>query len=181
MEHGEDWISFKHELNSDIGYSYLYTKIIRLKSNGFTIDHSLQNTGAKVIETDQFNHNFLMIDGKHSGPDFTISFPYPISTEDDPQGFLEVKDSAIHFIKELVNDDAVFVLLNGYSDQVSDHQVTVENTETGAGVTYTVDKPLYRMAFWACRTTLSPENSIWISVEPGKEDQWRSEYTIFVN
>jgi hypothetical protein len=181
IEHGEDWISFMQELNSDIGYGYIYEKTIRLKNDGFTIDHKLLNTGAKVIETDQFNHNFLMIDGEHSGPDFSISFPYPISTDDDPKGFLEISDSRIGFIKELVNDDAVFVELNGYSQEISDHKVTVENLKTGAGVTYTVDKPLYRMAFWACKTTLSPENSVWISVEPGAEENWRSEYTLFVH
>jgi hypothetical protein len=181
IEHGKDWISFKQELNSDIGYSYVYQKTIRLKKNGFILDHKLQNTGEQIIETDQFNHNFLMIDGEHSGPDFRISFPYPISTEDDPKGFLEISDNRIGFLKELVDDDAVFVELKGYSEEISDHMVTVENLKTGAGVTYTVDKPLYRMAFWACKTTLSPENSVWISVEPGGEESWRSEYTLFVH
>ena len=181
IEHGEDWISFLQELNSDIGYSYIYQKTIRLKSDGFTMEHKLQNTGEKAIETDQFNHNFLMIDGEPSGPSFRISFPYPIATGDDPKGFLEIKDNSIGFLKELVNDDAVFVELNGYSQEISDHQVTVENLKTGAGVTYTVDKPLYRMAFWACKTTLSPENSVWIAVEPGMSEQWVSEYTLFVN
>lgn len=181
IEHGEDWITFTQELHSDIGYSYVYQKSVRLKNNGFILDHKLKNTGKKPIETDQFNHNFLMIDGEHSGPSFTISFPYPVSTEDDLLGFLKIENNEIHFIKELVDDDAVFVLLKGYSEEVSDHSVTVENTRTGAGVTYAVDKPLYRMAFWACKTTLSPENSIWISVEPGEEENWRSVYTLFVN
>ena len=131
------------------------------------------------IEVPRFN--FLMIDGVPSGPAFSISFPYPIATGDDPKGFLEIKDNSIGFLKELVNDDAVFVELNGYSQEISDHQVTVENLKTGAGVTYTVDKPLYRMAFWACKTTLSPENSVWIAVEPGMSEQWVSEYTLFVN
>jgi len=181
VEHGEDWISFMQVLNSDIGYSYIYRKTITLKEDGFIMDHKLQNTGEKPIETDQFNHNFLMIDGEHSGPAFTISFPYPISTEDDPMGFLDIEGNEIHFLKELVKDDAVFVLLTGYSESVSDHRVTVKNTHTGAGVTYTVDKPLFRMAFWSCATTLSPENSIWISVDPGEEENWRSEYTLFID
>lgn len=181
IEQGDEWISFTHEIDSDIGYGYIYNKTIRLKNDGFTIEHKLQNTGVKAIETDQFNHNFFMIDGEQSGTPFHISFPYPITTNDDLKGFLEIEDNEINFIKDLVDDNNVFLELNGYSGEVADHQVTVVNRKSGAGVTFTVDKPLYRMVFWACKTTLSPENFIWISVEPGDDEEWISEYTLFVN
>ena len=180
VDHGADWISFRHELNTDIGYSYIYQKLIKLKNNGFTIEHKLLNTGEKVIETDQFNHNFFMIDGEPSGTAFSISFPYPISTEDDPEGFAELKGNELNFLKDLEGDDSFFLLLHGYGEEVSDHQVRVQNHKSGAGVTFSIDKPLYRMAFWACRTTLSPENFIWLSAEPGEEEAWTSEYTLFV-
>ena len=177
--HGKDWITFTHEINSDFGYGYIYQKIIKLKRNGFFIEHKLQNTGEKAIETDQFNHNFFMIDAEKSGPAFNISFPYAISTEDDLKGYLEIKDKDLYFIKEL-EDNSVFLELSGFSSEVVDHQVTVFNRKSGAGVTFTVDKPLSRMVFWACQTTLSPENSIWISVEPGEEENWTSDYTLSV-
>ena len=77
IEHGEDWLRFTHEIKSEIGYGYIYEKKIKLKSNGFVIGHKLQNTGEKAIETDQFNHNFFVIDNTQSGPDFKISFPLP--------------------------------------------------------------------------------------------------------
>jgi len=180
VEHGADWISFRHELSSDIGYSYIYEKLIKLKSDGFILQHKLQNTGEKVIETDQFNHNFFMIDGEPSGSAFSISLPYPISTEDDPQGFVEIRENEIHFIRDLEVDDSFFLSLFGYGEEVADHQVTVQNHNSGAGVTYSIDKPLHRMAFWACHTTLCPENFIWLRVEPGNQEEWTSEYTLFV-
>jgi hypothetical protein len=180
MDQGADWIYFRHELNTDIGYSYIYEKRIQLKNNGFTMEHRLRNTGEKTIETDQFNHNFFMIDGEPSGRAFSISFPYPISTEDDPKSFAELKDSTLNFIKDLEDEDSFFILLNGYSENIEDHQVTVQNHKTGAGVTFSVDKPLHRMAFWACRTTLSPENFIWLEVEPGASEKWTSEYKLFI-
>lgn len=180
VDHGADWISFIHELNTDIGYSYIYQKLIKLKDNGFTIEHKLRNSGEKAIETDQFNHNFFMIDGEPSGKAFSISFPYPITTEDDPEGFVELNGNEINFLKDLEGDDAFFLLLHGYSEDVSDHQVTVKNHKSGAGVTFSIDKPLHRMAFWSCRTTLSPENFIWLAVAPGEEEVWTSEYTLFV-
>lgn len=180
LDHGTDWISFRHKLNTDIGYSYIYEKLIKLKKDGFTMEHKLLNTGEKTIETDQFNHNFFMIDGEPSGRAFSISFPYPISTEDDPKGFAELKDNTLNFIKDLEGKDSFFILLQGYSERLEDHQVTVQNNKSGAGVTFSVDKALHRMAFWACRTTLSPENFIWLEVEPGASENWTSEYTLFV-
>lgn len=180
IDQGEDWITFVHEINSDFGYGYIYEKTIRLKSNGFSIGHTLQNTGEKPIETDQFNHNFFMIDAEKSGPAFKISFPYAISTQSDLKGYLEISDKDLSFIKALDNDH-VFLELSGYSSDVRDHKVTVVNRTSGAGVTFTVDKPLHRMVFWACETTLSPENFIWISVAPGEEENWTSDYTLFVN
>jgi hypothetical protein len=181
IDHGADWVSFNHELNSDIGYSYLYEKMIKLKNDGFTIEHKLQNTGTKIIETDQFNHNFFIIDGEHSGTAFNVRFPFPLATENDPSGFVELEGNEIRFMKDLAEDESFYLLLHGYGEDVSDHVVTVQNRKTGAGVTFGIDKPLYRMAFWACHTTLCPENFIWISVEPGAADEWKSEYTLFVN
>jgi hypothetical protein len=181
VNQGKDWITFTHEINSDFGYRYVYTKTLRLQNNGFSIEHTLRNTGEKTIETDQFNHNFFMIDGERSGPAFRISFPYAISTDDDLKGFLDIEDKDLYFVKELSDDNSVFVELSGYGEEATDHQVTVVNQNSGAGVRFTVDKPLSRMAFWACETTLCPENFIRIAVEPGQEENWTSDYTLFVN
>jgi hypothetical protein len=180
IDQGADWITFVHEITSDFGYGYVYEKTLRLKSDGFLIEHTLQNRGEKVIETDQFNHNFFMIDAEKSGPAFKISFPFAVSTEDDLKGYMEIKDNELYFIEELLDVNTVFLRLSGYSTGIADHKVTVVNQKTGAGVTYTVDQPLHRLVFWACETTLSPENSIWISVPPGESHCWTSDYSLFV-
>jgi hypothetical protein len=179
IEKGEEWIAFTHEIKTDFGYGYIYSKRIELKGNGFVIRHELQNTGEKVIETDQFNHNFFMIDGERSGTAFKITFPFNISTEDDPLGLLKLEGNELTFLEDL-DGNSVFVELDGYTEKVSQHRVTVENQKTRAGVIFEVDKPLARMVFWACETTLSPENSVWISLDPGAKDSWNSEYTLYV-
>ena len=120
-----------------------------------------------------------MIDGEKSGTSFEIIFPYAISTDDDLKDYLEIEDKKLNFINDVV-DSSVFLELSGYGKDAADHKVTILNRKSGAGVTYTIDKPLARMVFWACETTLSPENSIWISLEPGQKESWNSEYTLFV-
>ena len=180
VDSGKDWITFIHKIETDFGYGYIYKKTIKLKENGFLIKHQLQNTGEKTIETDQFNHNFFMIDGDRSGTAFQLSFPFAISSEDDMKGYLKIDNKDLNFIKDIEDGNHVFLVLQGYGSNVAEHHVTVKNRKTGAGVTFAVDKPLHRMVFWACATTLSPENFIWISVEPGEEECWTSEYSLFV-
>jgi hypothetical protein len=177
LEQGKDWISFTHTISSELGYGYAYTKTIRLKEDGFMILHRLKNTGEKPIETDQFNHNFFMMDGERSGTAFEVNFPFEATTESDLKGLVELEGNSLRFIKDL-QDTSVFMDLKGFGESMDDHRVRVTNHRSGAGVEFTVNKPLYRMVFWACETTLCPENFIWISIPPGQEEEWISDYTL---
>lgn len=180
IDSGKDWIEFIHEVNSEIGWGYIYTKKIELKKNepGFTITHILRNTGTKRIDTDQFNHNFFVMDGQLTGPDFTISFPFNVKTENDLKDLMKIENNELLFTRELT-EGSIWLLLEGYGSDLKDHDVIVKNKKTGAGVQFKVDKPISRLAFWATTTTLCPENFISISVAPGSEEKWVSDYTLF--
>jgi hypothetical protein len=176
---GDDWIEFTHEINSDIGYSYVYTKRIDLKKDkpGFTITHILKNTGIRKIETDQFNHNFFVMDGQTTGPDFTVTFPFKVSTPDDLKDLIEIKNNKLLFRREF-NQESIWLLIEGYKSDPKYHNVIIRNSKTGAGIKFSVNKPLHRLAFWATTTTLCPENFIFISLDPGKEEKWISDYSL---
>jgi hypothetical protein len=180
IEKGTDWIEFRHILNSETGWGYVYTKRIDLKKNepGFTISHILKNTGSKVIETDQFNHNFFVIDGRVTGPDFVTTFPFAVRTESDLKDLIKIKDHELFFTREL-KEESIWLLIEGYGSEVKDHDIIVRNKKTGAGVQFKVDKPIHSMAFWATTTTLCPENFIFLSIKPGEEEKWISDYTLF--
>ena len=181
FDKGKDWIEFRHEVESEMGWGYLYIKRIDLKKNepGFTITHILKNTGSKPIETDQFNHNFFVMDGQLTGPDFIVSFPFTVKTENDLSDLMKIENNELLFTRELT-EGSIWLLLEGYGKEVKDHNVTVKNIKTGAGVQLKVDKPISRLAFWATTTTLCPENFISISVAPGGEEKWISDYTLFI-
>ncbi|MDX2432218.1 MAG: hypothetical protein QNK35_14875 [Bacteroides sp.] len=179
IDQGEDWIRFTHTISSDFGYAYIYTKTVRLKKDGFEIEHILKNTGEKTIKTDQYSHNFFMIDHEKCGPDFEISYPYPVSTDDDLKGLMEVKDNTLHFTQVLERGN-VFMGLKGYGKKAKDNKFTIKNTGSGAGVTVSVDKPLIKLEFWTNGRVICPENTILIHVEPGEEQVWTSDYTLFV-
>jgi hypothetical protein len=79
----KDRIEFTHRLNSEQGYAYIYRKTVRLVKGKpqLLIEHSLKNIGTKTIETNQYNHNFFVIDHEKVGPDVVVKFlfsPNPV-------------------------------------------------------------------------------------------------------
>ena len=179
---GPDWIEFKQTLNSSFGYAYVYTKRIELKKNepGFRLIHTLKNTGEKLIETDQFNHNFFTIDRQPVGLNFTVQFPFTCRTESDLKGLAQIDQNTVRFLEPL-DKKTVSMKLEGYDSSATDNQVEVINKSTGAGVRVRGDQPLHKIIFWARDTAVCPELYIWISVPPGKEKSWTSDYTLFLN
>jgi hypothetical protein len=180
-DQGTDWIEFTHEINSDIGYKYVYMKRIELKKDkpGFIIKHTLKNTGSKTIETDQFNHNFFVIDNQLTGPDFVTTFSFAVRTESDLKDLIKIENHELFFTRD-VRNESIWLLLEGYGTEVKYHEISVRNVKTGAGIHFAVDKPIHRLAFWATTTTLCPENFIYVSIDPGEEEEWISDYTLFI-
>ncbi|MFC1761521.1 hypothetical protein ACFL6U_05560 [Planctomycetota bacterium] len=179
VDHGSDWITFTQSIDSDFGYGYVYTKTLKLKDNGFLMKHTLKNTGEKTISTDQYNHNFFMIDNERCGPAFEISYPYSVSTKDDLNGLMEVKGNTLRFTKEMERG-SVFMGLEGFSNKIEDNQFTIQNRTSGAGVTVTVDKPVTKLEFWSNGRVICPENTIQLRAEPGQEELWTADYSLFV-
>jgi hypothetical protein len=179
---GQDWIQFVHELRDQNGYAYRYTKTIRLVKGKpeMVLEHSLKNIGKKPIQTSQYNHNFFVIDGKPTGPDSSVKFPFDLhETRGDQDGASEVRTREITYTKELKTGDRVYKEFDGFGKTSSDYDLRLENRAAGAGVRITGDQPLSKMVFWSIRTVFSPEPYIDISVAPGREYKWKYTYDFY--
>ena len=180
VDQGKDWIEFTHSLERESGWAYVYTKRIELMKDepGFSIIHTLRNKGKKAIHTNQFNHNFFVMDQEVTGPDFSLEFPFRISSNDYPTDLVELKQNKLLIKKEL-GTGHIYMTLDGFGDTAEDNQVKIVNQKTGAGVQISVDKPLQKIVFWAISTTLCPEPYIQLDVLPGDTETWISEYRLF--
>jgi len=176
-----DRIEFTHRLTSEEGYAYVYRKTIHLVKGKpeLLIKHSLKNTGQKVIETTQYNHNFFVIDHEVVGPEISIKFAFtPVPT----RGFndrAEVRGKEIIFPRELQGKNGVFSELEGTKNDVKDYDFRIENLKTRAGVHITSDQPLERVNFWAISTVASAEPYIHLRIDPGKQSQWTIRYDFY--
>jgi hypothetical protein len=64
------------------GYAARLTKTINVHDNWLDIAYRLENVGSKLIDTNEYCHNFMGIDDHAIGPDYQLHFPYPIQLED---------------------------------------------------------------------------------------------------
>ena len=178
----KDRIEFTQRLKSEQGYAYVYRKTVRLVKGKpqLLLEHSLKNTGRKVIETNQYNHNFFVIDHEVVGPDVVVKFVF---TPNPTRGFkdrAEVHGQEIVFPRELERKNGgVFSELEGTGTQVKDYDFRIENLKTGAGVRFTSDQPLQKVNFWAIRTVAVAEPYIELKIEPGKESRWTIRYDFY--
>ena len=164
-------------------YSYLYEKTVHLTEGKpeMVISYSLKNRGRNTIETTSYNHNFPVIDKQHSGPGYVISFPFKLSGTG--QGFGEVvriQDNKLIYLRNQTPADRVYCVdLQGFGKESKDYDITIENTNVGAGIRIQCDQPLYRLVYWSSPTTVCPEPYIRIVVKPGEELTWKIRFEYY--
>jgi len=181
IKKGANWVEFKQELPDKIGYGYIYTKRITLTKckPEMTISHSMKNTGAKLIDISQYNHNYTTIDRQPAGPGFVYRFPYPPRATQNLRGFLEVRGHEIHFLKGFQGSESAGTDIEGYGPTAKDHEFSIENQNTGAGMKVTADRPLSRLYIYSRSTTVCAEPFIHLRIEPGQTDKWERRYQFY--
>lgn len=178
---GRDRIQFTHELKGPNGYAYRYVKTMRLVGNEarLVIDHELKNTGKRKIETQQYNHNFFVIDGQQTGPGLTVKFPFELKNQRPLRGDAGVINGGqISYTKALETGQTFFGEFTG-SEKVTDYDITIENQKAKAGVRVKGDRPVSRLVYWSIKTVFSPELYIDLAVEPGQSTKWAYTYEFY--
>ncbi len=181
VRHGNNWIEFLQVLRDKTGYAYVYTKRVSLTRGKpeLIISHKLKNTGSKVIETTQFNHNFFMIDHLPSGPGISVTFPFELRVVRDFRGFLEARGRELVFLKGFEGQQSTQSLLEGYGPTARDYRFTIENKNAGAGARVSGDRPIVRLNFWTRNETVCPEPFVQLRILPGKTERWTLRYEFY--
>lgn len=176
-------VEFVHSLE-DRNYSYEYKKTVELVKGKpeIVLFHSLKNRGKQTIETNIYNHDFFVMDNQPTGPDFTVTFPFRLTTEGEAAGPLgKLQDNQILFEKELVNSERLFYRsVLGFGNSASDYDIKIENHKTGAAVRITSDLPISRLVFWSHPKTLCPEPYSQLKIKPGETVTWNVYYQFYV-
>lgn len=178
-----DSIEILQSLNDgSSGYGYQYRKTLRLVKGKSEMElvHSLTNIGKNAIETQVYNHNFLVIDGKGPQEGTSVMLPFAINTGRKPNPELAaIEGNKVVYKKTLAGDDVVFFPITGFGTTASDHEIRVENKALKAGMSMRGDRPLASVNLWSIRSNVSVEPFVAVSVAPGKEFRWASTYRYY--
>jgi hypothetical protein len=143
------------------------------------LEHSLKNTGSKVIDTEVYDHDFFMLDEKPTGPGMVIHFPFAPKAAESLGKNATIEGNEVVYQEELQPHQQVAGYLQGYSNGAADYDFTVEDRNTGVGVEQTGDTPISRLYLWSIRTTICPEAYIHLVVLPGKTVHWTIRYRFY--
>ncbi len=172
-------ITFVHEVQAPNGYGYRYTKTVRLTEGRpeMAIEHRLENTGRRRIETQQYNHNFFVIDGRKTGPETSVEFRFePRLVKPFTSDAGRIEGRAVRYARELKPGESVFGEIAGFGATAEDFDLVLRSGE--AKVRIRGDRPIAKIVYWSIATTFCPEPYIDLAVEPGQEVRWRYLYEV---
>lgn len=163
------------------GYAYYLEKEIALTENGFVIRSSLSNTGAKPIATNEYNHNFICLNGVSIGRAYRLEFPFDLA----PQGFEEIVNpggkAAIQRRAVLFTEtpEEAFFFSNLTGGARVEAGWELYNQQGNLGIRETGSFKTRRVNLWGSTHVISPELFFEFSLNPGEVISWSRKYEVF--
>lgn len=182
VKSSKDSVSYRQVLKSTpIGVAYDYTKTLKLDKNAPVMElvHTLKNTGTKTMDIEVYDHDFYMLDNEPTGPAISVRFPFDGKAAQPLENDARIDGKQLIFGRVLKPGEQVQSDILGSSNQVSDYDLHIENSRTGAGVEQSADVPLAVLHLWSIRSTVCPEAYIHLTIPPGQTAHWTIKYRFY--
>lgn len=159
------------------GYAARLIKRISLDGNYLSIAYELSNTGEKPLHTNEYNHNFVTLNGHVPGPDYSLRLAEGIHLRDVPLP-LQLAEDEVQWTHEVASPLLVLSTLDGRMDSTG-VLWELRHRPSGAGMSERLDSPIVRMALWCAPHLVSPEIFVDINIAPGETRRWTRRYEFF--
>jgi hypothetical protein len=181
IEKTEESIAFSCSAPLVNGYAYEYKKTIQLTDQGVDIHYQLKNTGEKLIDTNEYNHNFIRIADQPIGPGYVLKFVFslqPGSTGEylNPKNVIEFHEMEMK-LTGIPDSPFFFSFLNGKEPVRAQWELI--NTSLGIGIKEVGSFSTSKVNLWGWQGAISPELFIAIKLPPGETKSWTRSYTMF--
>jgi len=175
MEHGADYAKFTVEPLPCRGYAARLEKLVTAAADRLILAYRLENVGERRIITTEYNHNFLGIDGRQTGPEYLLRFAYAPNAGAWPEA-VWADGGKISWRSVPLGE--FYFHVNSFPT-VPPHGWELINVRSGAGVRGTEDFAPCRLPVWGHGGVICPEVFIAIDLAPGAAMTWRREYEFF--
>jgi hypothetical protein len=147
------------------GYAFRLEQTISIEANYVHFAYDLENTGEEPIETHEYRHNFLNLDGDGPGPKLSLHTSFALVPRDEQPA------PAIPITWEAAPREAFMRRFDG-----APSSAWWEMRASGISVRETVDAPLSALHLWGAPDVVSPEAFVDVRVAPGQSQKWRRDY-----
>lgn len=156
------------------GYAFREEKEVSVRDNALAFRVRFINVGERAIETEEYAHNFLCIDGRPIGEGYGLSVDYAMGFSPTPPVALSADRTALRFTGP--NAPPGFYLQTAAPAGAASHRWTLAHRPSGVRVSEEDDfEPLY-FAIWGVRHVISPEVLISLEIPPGESRTWTRTY-----
>jgi hypothetical protein len=182
IEIGEGWIKYAVFPKECRGYSTRMVKKIELSGDSFAIDYELENTGIRKVQTNEYCHNFIAINGSNIDAHYTLRIPGKIFNPSsmieavNPENAVVLNANAVNF-NFTPEKDFFFSPLTEFRSNNGEWEITHDGI--GVGMKESTDFLPELMNVWGSKHVISPELFIKIDLEPGQMLKWRRKYRFY--
>jgi hypothetical protein len=163
------------------GYAAKLVKKISIQDTTLTIDYELCNEGSQRMDTEEYIHNFIGINGELVGPEYKLKLPVPVRfTEvesDYTSGLLSVQDHEVGWNAR--PDKPFYGRMQGFNGSDYPYSWELTHSASRAGVREISDFTVAHMALWGTGHVISPEVFIQLRLAPGEKRSWSRKYQFF--
>jgi len=165
------------QILANAGYGYSYEKTLSLVPGKpeLLITHRLRNTGAKPINTNVYDHNFLRLVSGNAGVKVTFHFPIAAASP-PPADLIRIQGNSLTYLRPMANKERVSFLVTGFGKTATDYDFTIEDPVHGGEVRVHGDQPVTRLNIFSVDRVQSVEPYIDINLAPGAEKRWSYAY-----
>lgn len=163
------------------GYSMTLVKSVSVRKNRMTLSYELVNTGSKIIDTEEYTHNFIGINDRPAGPEYMLRFPEAPRFLEVESGYtidlLEIQENSITWKR--MPDRPFYGVLPPMHTALTGWSWELTHESSRAGVReYNDFDPAY-VALWGEGHVISPEVFNRIVIKPGECRRWTRSYEFF--
>lgn len=164
------------------GFAYQYTKEISLTEKGFSTKYTLKNIGEKVLETDEYVHNFIRFGKSKTKKGQKLIFNWEIEESNlqekiDPYNSLKILKNEIYVLNTPKRKEFFIGGLSGKPVINTDSKIlgkwTLVDENLGISISEICDFNIEKADLWGHSETISPELFYSFSIKPDEETSWR--------
>ncbi len=184
MQHGTGYVDFQQTLEPVDGWGYDYHKRVELLAGSksslpaLLIHRTLMNIGQHTLETEQYTHNFVMIDDDLVDPRYALDMTFPITLKrpKDLNVYAEATGRRIQFLKPLPFKASAYADVANVPDAPAANHAVVTNSDSRASITISGDRAPVAIKMYATPRVICPEIFVPVRIEAGKTMSWTTRY-----